>query len=60
MHLSGKDLLATLAVVYFNRNETGLAAQMSEAADIRIAWGGREAMEAVSGLPRKFACRDLL
>ena len=60
MRLSGKDLLSTLAVVYFDRNETSLAAQMSEAADIRIAWGGREAMDAVSGLPRKFACRDLL
>jgi len=52
--ISGDDLLKTIAVVYFSRHAVGLGEQMSKAADVRIAWGGREAVETVAGYPSRF------
>lgn len=49
--IQGKDLLQTIAVVYFSRNAVKLGELMSKSADIRIAWGGREAVETVAGYP---------
>lgn len=33
---------------------------MSKMADIRVAWGGREAVMTVAGYPSKFDCSDLV
>ncbi|MCR5709034.1 MAG: acyl-CoA reductase [Bacteroidales bacterium] len=49
--LYGRDLLRTLAVVYFPRESAGLGELMSKSADIRIAWGGQEAVRTVAGYP---------
>lgn len=49
--ISGDDLLKTIAVVYFSRNAQQLGEVMSKSANIRIAWGGREAVETVAGYP---------
>ena len=52
--ISGDDLLKTIAVVYFSRNAVKHGEFMSKSADIRIAWGGREAVETVAGYPSMF------
>ncbi|MBO7562766.1 MAG: acyl-CoA reductase [Bacteroidales bacterium] len=46
--LRGDDLLKTIAVIYFNKEADRLGEEMSRQADVRIAWGGREAVETVS------------
>ncbi|MEY8215846.1 MAG: acyl-CoA reductase, partial [Colwellia sp.] len=56
----GDDLLKTMAVIYFDRNQHEIANKFSSCADVRIAWGGREAVEAVSLLPKKYTCQDIL
>lgn len=58
--ISGDDLLKTIAVIYFDRNQQEIANKFSSCADVRIAWGGREAVEAVSLLPKKYTCQDIL
>ncbi|WP_217888824.1 acyl-CoA reductase, partial [Vibrio cholerae] len=58
--IHGDDLLGTLAVVYFDRHQTKIAEKFSANADVRIAWGGREAIESVSGLPKKYNSQDIL
>lgn len=58
--IKGDDLLETIAVVYFDRYQHTIAEKFSAAADVRIAWGGREAIEAVSCLPKKYNSQDIL
>jgi hypothetical protein len=59
-NIKGDDLLGTVAVVYFNRNEHSLGNIMSSAAAARIAWGGREAVQAVSNYTARFDCEDII
>lgn len=58
--INGDDLLDTLAVVYFDRYQINIAEKFSSTADVRIAWGGREAIESVSTLPKKYNSQDIL
>lgn len=52
--ISGDDLLKTIAVIYFNKDADNLGEEMSRQADVRIAWGGREAVETVSSYPSRY------
>lgn len=56
----GDDVLASIAVVYFSSNNLGAATAISEAADVRIAWGGREAVEAITNLPKRYSTDDVI
>lgn len=58
--LRGDDVLASIAIVYFDRFDLESARVMSGLADVRIAWGGREAVEAVSQLPRRATTEDII
>lgn len=58
--ISGNDLLKTIAVVYFSRNAVKLGEMMSKNADVRIAWGGREAVETVAGYPSRYDCETVI
>lgn len=49
--IKGDDLVKTVAVVYFSRNAVKLGAMMSKAGKVRIAWGGKEAVETVASFP---------
>lgn len=49
--LEGSDLMDTVAVVYFSRNARKLGDLMSRSAHVRIAWGGKEAVETVANYP---------
>ena len=52
--IKGEDLLRTIAVVYFPRTADDVAQLMSASADVRIAWGGREAVETVTSYPSRY------
>lgn len=58
--ISGDELLESIAVVYFDRYQYRIAESFSSNADVRIAWGGKDAIEAVSNLPKKYNCQDIL
>ena len=56
--LRGEDLLKTITVVYFDKEHTA-GAQLSAAADVRVAWGGRDAIESISSHPKKYHTEDI-
>ena len=58
--LSGADLLGAVAVVWFDYHDQRLNEQMSLAADAKIAWGGADALAAISRLPRREHCVEIL
>ena len=49
--LEGSALMDTVAVVYFSRDAIKMGELMSGSAQVRIAWGGKEAVETVAKYP---------
>jgi len=58
--IKGDDLVKTVCVVYFSRHAVKLCEQMSKAAKVRIAWGGKEAVETVAGYPSTIDCETVI
>lgn len=58
--ISGDDLLKTIAVVYYEHTEQELGKLMSAEADVRVAWGGKDAVTTVVNYPSKYACEDII
>lgn len=58
--INGDDLVKTVGVVYFSRHASNLGEQMSKAAKVRIAWGGKEAVETVAGYPSTIDCETVI
>jgi len=56
----GDDLLETIAIVYFSHKDKELGELMSKSANVRIAWGGREAVETVASYPSMFDTEDII
>lgn len=57
---AGRQIAAETLVVAFDREDHEAHALMSRACDVRIAWGGAEAVEAVRALPAKWECEDVV
>jgi len=60
----GKEVAGTLLTdavraIYTDREDEAAAA-LSTLADVRVAWGGREAVEAIMNLPRRFGTEDIV
>mgnify|MGYP004442843145 FL=1 len=58
--IKGDDLAKTVAVVYFSRHARTLGKLMSREAKVRIAWGGKEAVETVAGYPSAIDCETVI
>lgn len=58
--LRGADLLETAAVVWFDYRNRALNEQMSLSADVKVIWGGAEAIRAISSLPRREHCSEIV
>jgi hypothetical protein len=58
--LRGAELLEAAAVVWFDYHNHALNEQMSLAADAQIAWGGADAVRAISRLPRREHCVEII
>ena len=58
--LRGRTALDAVGVVYADRADGAAARELSLAADVRIAWGGREAVEAIVNLPRRYGTEDIV
>lgn len=58
--IKGDDLVKTVGVVYFSRHAAKLGEEMSKAAKVRIAWGGKEAVETVAAYPSTIDCETII
>ena len=58
--LRGRDLLDAFALVWFDYRKRELNEEMSLAADARVVWGGQEAIRAITALPRREHCIDVV
>jgi hypothetical protein len=57
---AGREMASRTRVMLFDRDDAEAHRAMSEAADVRIAFGGREAVEAVRAYPCRWDCEDIL
>ena len=57
---SGRTLTDATAVVYADREDQAAAEELSRLADVRVAWGGRKAVEAIVNLPRRYGTEDIV
>jgi len=55
----GRLLAEETLLACFDRNNRSAHEQMSRIADVRIAWGGHEAIEAIKTLPCQWKCEDI-
>ncbi len=58
--ITGNDLLKCIAVVSFDHTDFDAGKQMSRIADVRVAWGGAEAVSTISAFPSKYDCVDII
>jgi len=58
--IKGRDITDTIALIYFERENKAAAEDLSKISDIRIAWGGKEAIESVLSLPKKHTAEDVI
>ena len=58
--ISGTLLTDAVRAIYTDREDTAAATAISTLADVRVAWGGREAVEAIVNLPRRFGTEDIV
>lgn len=57
--IPGTLLTDAVQAVYVDHADEASAA-LSALADVRVAWGGREAVEAIMNLPRRFGTEDIV
>lgn len=57
--LTGKELFRSTLFVYCDRDDRASQEQLSEAADVRMVWGGQSAVDSVLGLTKRFECVDM-
>jgi hypothetical protein len=58
--VEGRSIADAVMVVYAERDDLATARALSAAADVRVAWGGREAVESIMNLPRRFGTEDVV
>ncbi|MFX0072195.1 MAG: acyl-CoA reductase [Candidatus Hermodarchaeota archaeon] len=58
--LSGRDLLKSASIIYYDKSELKVNEELSEIADVRIVWGGEEAVKAISNLSKRSHCEDII
>ncbi|AGK98754.1 acyl-CoA reductase [Clostridium pasteurianum] len=57
---SSQDILKNISLVYFPSEDEFLNKSMSITADSRIIWGGKEAVDHITSLPKKTTCKDIV
>ena len=58
--ISISDIMSSCQFVYCDRIDKAAQKTLSINSDIRVAWGGREAVESVMSLPRKYGTEDVI
>ena len=58
--LSGEDLVKTISIIYLERDDEKNQKLISERADVRIIWGGLDAVSSIISIPKKPFCEDIV
>ena len=58
--IKGADIASTMNVVLVEHDDKKNQRVMSMNADMRIVWGGAEAVDIISGLKKRFFCEDII
>jgi hypothetical protein len=58
--IAGDDVLKTIGLIYFPHQSNELGIKMSASANVRIAWGGKEAVETVVNYPATYDCETII
>lgn len=58
--LSGEDLVKTISIIYLERDDEKNQKLISESADVRIIWGGLDAVSSIISIPKKPFCEDIV
>ena len=58
--VKGKDITDAVALIYYDKADNDTANRFSLICDVRIAWGGAEAVHAISNLPKKMDCETIV
>tara|TARA_B110001450_G_scaffold244369_1_gene256437 strand:+ start:952 stop:2301 length:1350 start_codon:yes stop_codon:yes gene_type:complete len=56
----GKKIMESVLVVYVKKDDLVAQKILSKVADVRVAWGGKSAIDAIISLPKKFYCDDII
>ncbi|HLG45027.1 MAG TPA: acyl-CoA reductase [Reyranella sp.] len=57
--ISGRLLTDAIEAVWYPHDSADAAA-LSQVADVRVVWGGADAVRAIAGLPRRYDCDDII
>ena len=60
LKIEGSKIMNSCLFVYCNKQDIEAQKKLSINSDIRVAWGGREAVESVMSLPRKYGTEDVI
>ena len=60
VELRGNVLTDAVRAIFFTHHDYEVAQTLSLIADVRVAWGGQEAVESVMNLPRRFGTEDII
>ena len=58
--ISGKDILKCFEVMYIDRDDHENQKLLSNSADIRVAWGGQDAIRTITSLPKDPFTEDII
>lgn len=58
--LSGEELVKTITIIYLEKNDEQNQKLISEFADVRIIWGGLDAVSSIISIPKKSFCEDIV
>jgi hypothetical protein len=56
----GSEIIKSVAAIYFDRDDKDAQEALSLDVNVRVAWGGMEAVESVMNLPRKYGSEDVV
>lgn len=58
--LTGEDLLNTVLLVYCEKDDNNAHKLLSDYSNVRVAWGGQEAVQSILSIPRKYGTEDVI
>lgn len=58
--IKGSDICKSIAVVYFDRHNTKAQEYFSNISNVRVAWGGMDAVESVMNTKRNYGTEDVI
>jgi hypothetical protein len=58
--IDGQKIIDGCLFVYSDRDDTTAQTELSVNSNVRVAWGGRSAVESVMSLPRKYGTTDVI